>query len=156
MLQNKKFLTIALVISLAINLFIVGVAGFYGAKFRGMGRDGNWIESRMEYAENRFMRHLDDEDKAVARATFDKHKPALRQAFDDHRQARRDIVSAFNQETPEPSELTAALNKSQAATQLANENLHSILRELASGLSPEARQEFASRVRDHHPHLKDD
>jgi hypothetical protein len=39
---------------------------------------------------------------------------------------------------------------------LANENLHSILRELASGLSPEARQEFASRVRDHHPHLKDD
>ena len=92
----------------------------------------------------------------MPRAMCDKNNPARRQALRDHCPARRDIVSAVNKEKPEPSGRTAALNKSQAATQLANENLHSILRELASGLSPEARQEFASRVRDHHPHLKDD
>ena len=149
MLKNKKFLYIALAISVALNLFIIGTVGNYAMKFKNFSRDTSWIDSRIERAESRFLDRLEGEDRAVAQDIFATHKPALRGAFKQIGEARSDFRQAIKQQTPSPEELTAALNKSQAATTIVNESFHSVMRELAQGLSVEARQQIGRRMRRH-------
>lgn len=151
MLKNKKFLYIALAISVALNLFVVGTIGSYAVKFKNIRNGADWIESRIERSEERFLNRLEGEDRLIAQEIFATHKPALREAFQQIGEARRDFRAAMKQETPSPEALTAALDKSQAATSVVNKSFHSVFRELAQGLSAEARQEISRRIR-HHEH----
>ena len=149
MLKNKKFLYIALAISVALNLFVIGTVGSYAMKFKNFKDGASWIDSRIERAENRFLDHLEGEDRDVAQKIFATHKPALKGAFQQIGEARRDFGHAIKQETPSSEALTAALNKSQAATDIVNESFHSVMRELAQDLSVEARQNIGRGMRRH-------
>ena len=151
MFKNSKFLTAVLVLSLATNLFIFGAIGYYGYELRGLAKDGQWISKKVDRVENRFLRHLDEEDRRFARGVFDQRRPALRAAFSDLRDARHDVGIALRAEQPDAAQLTAAIDKSQHAADMVNKTVHGVLRDLAQGLSPEARAKIGQHLRDRHP-----
>ena len=151
MFKNSKFLTVVLALSLATNLFIFGAIGYYGYELRGLAKDGQWISKKVDRVENRFLRHLDEEDRRFARGVFDQRRPALRAAFSDLRDARHDVGIALRAEQPDAAQLTAAINKSQHAADMVNKTVHGVLRDLAQGLSPEARAKIGQHLRDRHP-----
>ncbi|MDG1006785.1 MAG: periplasmic heavy metal sensor, partial [Alphaproteobacteria bacterium] len=66
------------------------------------------------------------------------------------RDARTAFRASLSVAEPNPQEITAALNRSQAAAQKLNENLHGALRDMASGLSPEARAKIAAHMQRRH------
>src|SRR6056300_1302693 len=151
MFKNRKFLTVVLALSLATNLFIFGAIGYYGYELRGLAKDGQWISKKVDRVENRFLRHLDEEDRRFARGVFDQRRPALRAAFSDLRDARHDVGIALRAEQPDAAQLTAAIDKSQHAADMVNKTVHGVLRDLAQGLSPEARAKIGQHLRDRHP-----
>lgn len=151
MFKNSKFLTVVLALSLATNLFIFGAIGYYGYELRGLAKDGQWISKKVDRVENRFLRHLDEEDRRFARGVFDQRRPALRAAFSDLRDARHDVGIALRAEQPDAAQLTAAIDKSQHAADMVNKTVHGVLRDLAQGLSPEARAKIGQHLRDRHP-----
>lgn len=151
MFKNSKFLTVVLALSLATNLFIFGAIGYYGYELRGLAKDGQWISKKVDRVENRFLRHLDEEDRRFARGVFDQRRPALRAAFSDLRDARHDVGVALRAEQPDAAQLTAAIDKSQHAADMVNKTVHGVLRDLAQGLSPEARAKIGQHLRDRHP-----
>lgn len=151
MFKNSKFLTVVLALSLATNLFIFGAIGYYGYELRGLAKDGQWISKKVDRVENRFLRHLNAEDRRFARGVFDQRRPALRAAFSDLRDARHDVGIALRAEQPDAAQLTAAIDKSQHAADMVNKTVHGVLRDLAQGLSPEARAKIGQHLRDRHP-----
>jgi len=151
MFKNSKFLTVVLALSLATNLFIFGAIGYYGYELRGLAKDGQWISKKVDRVENRFLRHLDEEDRRFARGVFDQRRPALRAAFSDLRDARHDVGIALRAEQPDAAQLTVAIDKSQHAADMVNKTVHGVLRDLAQGLSPEARAKIGQHLRDRHP-----
>ncbi|MDC0131660.1 periplasmic heavy metal sensor [Alphaproteobacteria bacterium] len=152
MLKNKKFLYIILALSLALNVFILGVAGYYGYQLRGFGEDGQWIEKRITRLETRFLQPLDGPDQSFARGVFRERRPELRKAFAQLGDARHDVGTALRAADPDPGTLTAAIDKSQGAADMVNKSLHGLLRDLAQGLSLEARQKISEHIRDRHSH----
>jgi uncharacterized membrane protein len=150
MLNNRKILYIALTLSLALNVFVLGVAGYYGYQLRGFGKDDQWIENRITRLENRFLERLDAPDQSFTRGVFNARRPELRKAFSQLGDARHDVGLALRAADPDPSTLTAAIDKSQDAADRVNKNLHGLLRDLAQGLSLQARQEISEHIRDHH------
>jgi uncharacterized membrane protein len=61
--------------------------------------------------------------------------------------ARKEFRTALSAENPDPNELRAALDRSQAAAQGLNENLHGALRDMGTGLSPDARKKIADHMK---------
>jgi uncharacterized membrane protein len=152
MLENKKLIYSVLAVSLALNFFVIGSAGFYALKWKNIRADGNWIEKRLDRAETRFLRHLDGEDKALAQRVFSQRRPALQAAVKEVRAARRDFRDALFVETPDPADITASLDRSQRAAAQVNENFHGALRDMAQGISPEASRNIAEHMRRHRHH----
>tara|TARA_B110000971_G_C20004534_1_gene498446 strand:+ start:1456 stop:1929 length:474 start_codon:yes stop_codon:yes gene_type:complete len=152
MLENKKIIYSALIVSLALNCFIIGGAGFYALKWKNIRADGNWIEKRLDRAESRFLRHLEGQDKILAKQVFSERRPALRNAVKEVRAARHDFRQSLSVETPNPVKITASLDRSQKAAAQVNENFHGALRDMAQGLSPEARRNIAEHMKRHRHH----
>jgi uncharacterized membrane protein len=152
MLKNKKIIYTALIVSLALNFFIIGGAGFYALKWKNIRADSNWIEKRLDRAESRFLRYLEGDDKALAQKVFSERRAALAKAAREVRAARRDFRESLNAETPDPLEITASLDRSQKAAAQVNENFHGALRDMAQGLSPEARRNIAEHMKRHRHH----
>ncbi len=155
MFQNKKILYTILFVSLALNTFIIGVCGYYATKFHTMHADDNWIERRLDHAEERLLRHLEGDDKELARQSMQQRRPELMAAFSQWQQARQAFGDSLSAETPSPQALTQALDQSQMAADRINESVHGLLRQLAQGLSPEARREIGEHMRRHHQHDDD-
>ncbi len=148
LLKNMKFIYGLLLVSLALNMFIIGTAAYYGARFHAMRNDKNWIDTRIERTEKHLLRFLDDDaDKALVREAFDRRRPQVRQAFKEMRQARRDLYRALRQENTNPDALVASINRSQQAIATVNKNGHGLLSDLATGLSADARKKIADHVR---------
>ncbi len=149
MLENKKFIYSVLIVSLAFNFFIIGGAGYYTLKWKSIRADSNWIEERADRAQERVLRHLEGADRDLAERVFDSRRQELRTAIKDIRMARKDFRQSLRAETPDSGDITTALNQSQAAAQRVNEALHGALRDMAQGLSLEARQKISARMRKH-------
>lgn len=149
MLNNKKFLTIALAVSLAINLIIIGAAGSAAWRWHKIRSDGNWLENRLDRTEDRILRRLEGDDRMLAERVFRERRPQLSAAIAEIRAARRDFRDSLSVETPDPAALTAALDRSQAAARQINENVHGAVRDMAQGLSVEARRKIAEKMQRH-------
>ena len=154
MLENKKLIYSFLAVSLALNFFVIGGAGFYALKWKNIRADGNWIEKRLDRAESRFLRHLDGEDEALAKRVFSQRRPALQAAVKEVRAARHDFRDSLKAESPDPTQIIASLNRSQDAAEQVNENFHGALRDMAQGLSPEARRKIAEHMLRHRNHKR--
>lgn len=148
-IKSIKLTHLALALSLAVNMFVIGAGLHLTSKFRDMRGDEQWIEKRLDRAENRIMRHFEGEDRALAQRVFRERRGALTEAFDDIRGARRDFRRSMAETTPDPDKLTAALDASEKAAGRVNETFHGALRDMAQGLSPEARRKVAEHMQRH-------
>lgn len=150
-LSRQKILSIMLVVSVGLNLIVIGAAGFAAYRFNEIrGHPGSWIEKRLQRGERYFMRHLDEPDRQVAADIFSQHKPAIRQSFEDLRAARRDFGHALRRDIPNSDEIVPILGRSQEAADRINREFHGLLRDMATQLSPEARQRLSAHLRRHH------
>lgn len=150
MLKNIKPTHIVLALSLALNMAFIGGALHLSSKFRNIAKDGNWIESRLDRSEKRILRHFEGDDRELAQEIFRERRADLTVAFRDIRKARGDFRKALRQETPDPAELTAALDESEAAASRVNQAFHGALRDMAQGLSPEARRKVTEHMKRRH------
>jgi uncharacterized membrane protein len=155
MLKNIKPIHIILAVSLALNMVFIGAGLHLGSKFRNIGKDANWIESRLDRTEARILRHFEGDDRALARQVFRARRAALTEAFQDVRTARAAFRDAMATETPNADEMTAALNASQDAASRVNEAFHGALRDMAQGLSPEGRRKVARHMKRHRRYNED-
>ncbi len=144
---KQKIIYAVLAVSLAFNLFVIGAAGHYAMKWRAVTKDVGWVEKRLDRAEERIIRHLDGADEELAKRVFEERRPQLITALKELRAARKDFRATLSVETPDPQNIAAALDRSQAAAQKLNENLHGALRDMGLGLSPEARQKITRHMR---------
>lgn len=147
MLKNIKPIHIVLAISLALNMAFIGAGLHIGGKFRSITKDGNWIEGRLDRAEERVLRHFEGDDRALAEQVFRDRRTAMTLAIKDIRAARVDFRNAMAADTPNPQEMTAALNASQNAAARVNEAFHGALRDMAQGLSEEGRRNIAEHMK---------
>lgn len=150
MFENKKLIVAILAVSLAINFIFIGAAGSAAWRWNKIKGDSAWLEKRIERSEQRILRRLDGADRDLAQGVFRERRPMLLAAVNELRAARTDFRTALRAETPDPVALSAALDRSQAAAQQINETFHAAIRDMAQGLSPEARREISSRMRRHH------
>ena len=146
MATKQKLIYATLALSLALNLFFIGAAANYAMKWRGFANDVGWVDERLSRTEERLVRHLDGADKELARRVFRERRPQLLGALEELRASRKAFRASLSAQEPDPQEITAALNRSQAAAQKLNENLHGALRDMGSGLSPEARAKIADHM----------
>jgi hypothetical protein len=147
--RNKIILLTTLFISLTVNAVLLGAGGYAAYKFRG-AKDGNWIETRIAKGERYFVGRLEGEDKAKAKEIFDKRRPELRASLAELRQARRQFRKVMITESPEPDDFISILDNSEAAASGVNKSFHNLLRDMATNLSAEARQNIGKRWRRHH------
>lgn len=147
MLKNIKPIHIVLALSLALNMAFIGAGLHIGGKFRSITKDGNWIEGRLDRAEERVLRHFEGDDRALAEQVFRDRRTAMTLAIKDIRAARVDFRNAMAADTPNPQEMTAALNASQNAAARVNEAFHGALRDMAQGLSEEGRRNIAEHMK---------
>lgn len=148
-MNNKKVLYAVLAVSLAVNLIIIGAASSAAWRWNQVKNDRNWLETRLDRAEERVLRRLEGDDRALAQRVFRERRPQLSAAISEIRAARRDFRESLSADTPDPAALTAALDRSQAAARQINENVHGAVRDMAQGLSVEARREIAARMQRH-------
>lgn len=153
--RNKIILLTTLFISLTVNAVLLGAGGYAAYKFRG-AKDGNWIETRIAKGERYFIGRLEGEDKAKAKEIFDKHRPELRASLAELRKARRQFRKVMITESPEPDDFISILDNSEAAASGVNKSFHNLLRDMATNLSAEARQNIGKRWRRHHRDEDDD
>lgn len=156
MLKNIKPIHIVLVISLALNMVIIGAGLHYSGKLRNIASDRNWIENRLDRAERRIVRHFEGDDRVLAEQIFRDRRAALTVAFSDIRAARRDFRTALRAPTPDAGELTAALNASEEAAGRVNQAFHGALRDMAQGLSAEGRRKVAEHMNRKRRYNEDD
>lgn len=144
---KQKIIYAVLAVSLALNLFMLGAAGHTAMKWRAIKNDSGWVEKRLDRAEENVTRHLQGDDKELARRVFKERRPQLLTALRELRAARKDFRASLSADDPDPQSIAAALDRSQAAAQRLNENLHGALRDMGLGLSPEARQKIAAHMK---------
>ena len=155
MLKNIKPIHIVLAVSLALNMAFIGAGLHIGGKFRSISKDGNWIESRLDRAEERVLRHFEGDDRALAEQVFRDRRAALTLALSDIRAARGDFRDAMAAENPNQADMTAALDASEDAAARINQAFHGALRDMAQGLSEEGRRKIAAHMKRHRRHHED-
>ena len=146
--RTSIFLLIALAISVAVNLFILGAAGYYGAQFKGFARAPDiWADRAMLRGERRFLRHLEGNDRVIAKDIFAMRRPHLRDSVRAMHIARLDFMRIMRDTPDDSGALKSAIDRSQQAARIANENFHGTLRDLATQLSPEAIKQLGHGMR---------
>ena len=148
-ISKQTVLYVVLGISLAVNAYIIGSIGYYSYKIKSIGTDTTWIEKRLDRGEEKFLSHLEGDDKAVARRVIGERTPPLREAFIDLLEARKSVITTMKTEAPDPQALADAMTRSEEAVERLNENFHGLLRDITLGLSPEGRQKIGERLSSH-------
>lgn len=133
-MTNRK-MTVALSVSLALNLFL---GGFLVA--RAVYRPQRHASGGPIMGPGGLMR--DGEMPGQARAIMEKHRPALREHRQGLRAARREVRAALAQEPFEAEQLKQALAKTRRYTGDSQAALHDALVEVASKVGPEHRKKL--------------
>ncbi len=144
-MNRQKIIYGLFAISLGLN--IIALSGFGYARYHlHKFSDANWVEERFASAEERLTRAMSEADKQVTRAIFAKHRPALEQGFrvvrDTHHEAQDALKMAADSDR-----LVDIFERSQAGAAQINQHFHAIFIDLATELSPQARQRIAAHLR---------
>jgi len=127
-----------LIVSLALNLFIAGVAvswwGFHGRTDRAAAWD-----TAPFFA----VRSLGDEARPLARRVWRDHRDELKPRVERMRAARREAYGVLADESYTPEAFAAALGRLRADSVEVQAGLHGALVDLSRELTPEQRRKLA-------------
>jgi uncharacterized membrane protein len=136
---GRRWITIALVISLAVNLLVLGLAAGAGWK--------NWHGGRRHAFSQGMERLLDKmppERREPLQALFDRYKTEVRPMWRQVRDARRDVIESMRAEPYDENkvrESVAALHTRQAK---ARDEFTDVILQVMSKLSDEERSDLLS------------
>lgn len=145
--RRQKWILAALVLSLCVNLFLVG--GIFGGHFRAPWGKGDRLPGII-------MMTVPDDLKDIVREQFKKSDPetmATRAAMKEEMKAKRlRIADALAAEPFDPARLEAELAEmAKAVSEMRSEGHRSIV-EIAAGLTPEQRRQWAEGWREMRGH----
>ncbi len=132
-------LAIALVISLALNVF--GVSWYLTRE-----ATSNWTAQSQGSWITRLAEVLPPEDQQTVAAVVEAHKPRMEELFLDMRTATGGIWDAMATEPMDEEQVEAALAEVRARQDLLHLELHETLMDLGRNLPPEARQTLADHT----------
>lgn len=133
----NRWLAVALIASVAINLGLAGFGAVRFFKYRDFAERRGW--------------QIEDQ---VARRLPDNARQAFRQAFEDsrkggsfsHQQMRRDLSAALGTEPYDHNRLAAVLDEHRRRLDQLQAGMQAGLLAAADAMTPEQRQEFAERM----------
>jgi uncharacterized membrane protein len=129
-----------LILSLAINLLLIGVVGVWVARpfFRGPPPPpefGRMVE--------RMSHRLDAPDAAALRAAYDAHRGQIEKLTDNVRDARRNVRRALEAEPFDADRLKSNMDAVRAARSAIEEEIQNVMRDGAAKMSREGRRRLA-------------
>lgn len=140
---SRRFLWIALIASLAVNLF---VAGFVVANVAHRGWDRHRPPPRGLIHLRAAFRTLDGDTRKTAREIWRARRPALRQRIETIRDAHRAFRAAVEKSDTDPAAVETAFQRLHEARGAAQAYVHQTIREIGDKLTPEQRLRFYKAV----------
>lgn len=140
------WLRIALIGSIALNLFFVGIVGVWAVKplWRGhFGAPGPVADNLAE----RMTSRLPDADKPILRQAFEKRQDDIRSHMKIARAAQQDARRSLRANPFDPDAFSAAFNRARTARDAAQIATHQAMREAAIAMSAEGRGRLAQPPR---------
>ncbi len=142
--MKSKWLLVLFVLSLALNLALVGfLLGRSSADFRG----GDPTRGFPRWA----MMEMSQERRESLRPTFSRHRADMRRQLRDMRDHHRALQTAVAADPYDPAGLAAALADMRAAHARVESTNHAAFRDFVSQLSPAERQRLAEQLGRPHP-----
>lgn len=139
---RRRGMKIALVLSLALNLLVVGaVASAAWMYWRGGGWAGGKHHA-FTRAVNRLMEDLPEDRRAIARQILERHKTEIDPLRKQLREARRSAAAALEAETYDEARMREALTRLEAIRGELRGTLHELALSLVKHLDLEERQRF--------------
>lgn len=125
-----KVLGGVLVVSLAINFFLIGWMGARWVYDQHMGP---------KFSVTRLVRDLPDEQREAVLAVFENNRDSIHAAMDNLRDARHELSSVLLAEPFDPVAAERALAALRQESTAMQETMHAALLEVAVNLPPESR-----------------
>ena len=140
---RRRVLRIVLVISLIVNVFLVGLlAGqVVSGRMANLPFGGAILRELPQIAQS-----LPEDDRATARRAFRQLARELMQGFRAVRTARQDVLDALSTEPFDVAALDRALMELRSRTDAAQAIAHQALLAIGPDLSPEGRAALAERA----------
>lgn len=141
--RKQKWILLGLVLSLCVNLFLVG--GIFGGHFRAPWGKGDRLPGII-------MMTVPDDLKDVVREQFKKSDPdaiAARETLKAEMQAKRQrVADALAAEPFDRARLEAVLSEIEKTVGEMRSRGHRVVAEIAAGLTPEQRRRWAEGWRE--------
>lgn len=137
--SRGRWLRVALVASLALNLFLAGIMGVWAVKplFRGHHGSGPG-----EGIVERLAGRLPEADQPILRQAFAK-RPDIGRLLEEARKAQQDARRTLRANPFDPEAFRAATERVRAARDAAQSEIHQAVREAATQMSAEGRTKLA-------------
>lgn len=143
---GRPWFRFALIGSLALNLFFVGVAGVWAVKPFWRSHFGPPPPVAENLAE-RMSARLPEADRHILRQAVQKRQDEIRAHMKTARGAQRDIRRTLTADPFDPDAFTAASNRARAEREAAQIAMHQAMREAAIAMSAEGRARLAQPPR---------
>jgi uncharacterized membrane protein len=140
--KTRRWLAVALVVSVGINLLFVGIAAGRYFTHRGFERPGEPIAERIGRA-------LPPEAGEIFRNELRQRRPDIASARLALREARQEVRTALAAEPFDPARLEAALGEMRRRGLSLQQTMHESMVASARQMSPEARRRLAEWDRPH-------
>ena len=134
-------LSIALFVSLALNVFVAGWAVGHG--FGPRGGPGGPDEAGLRIGIERVLRVLPAEDRQVVRGLFEERRPLIRQQFEALREARKKVADVLRAEPFDQAAFEQAYGEMRQRSAGVQDAIHAVIVAAVPKLSPAGRLELA-------------
>ncbi len=137
-------LGVALVVSLGLNLFLVGIVAGRGFGPRG---DFDWqlTPAKLKLGVERVLRALPADDAKLMRSLFEAQRPDIAQRFEALQDARKAVGAALKAEPFDAAAFTAAYEAMQARSQELQAAIHGLIKAAIPQLSADGRAAVVER-----------
>jgi uncharacterized membrane protein len=135
--RSGRWVKIALVASLCLNVLVIGVAGGFLLKHRD-GPRGDRID--------RIVRYLPEARRDAARSMMEARLPEYESLRDQSRAARRESMTLMAADPLDESALRDALDRARAYSEQSRAMLEDALMDIALSLTVEERREMVEQM----------
>lgn len=144
--MTRRTLIILLIVSGALNLFVVGIIAASVIAHWGGPEIGRSPGPRTAFRLYRAVDGLDEPQRARARALLEEKHPQIRAKIQAIRAARRDLRRRIRDGAVSPEAVESGFRSLQRARGEAQAALHALVRQIAESLTPDQRQRFYSQA----------
>jgi uncharacterized membrane protein len=134
---SRRRWRVALIVSLALNLFLVGLVGIWAVRpmFRGPPSPPDFSRTI-----DRMAHRLSDADAAILRRAYAAHRDSILQRSREVETARRTVRRTLRSEPFDPDALAHAMDDIRKARTAFEQTLQDVMREAAAEISPDGRR----------------